>query len=278
MDLGKILFDFFGRRIAEQGQYGAIEYLVYGAIMLAVMFLIIYPLLNRKGMKFDFKFMLSLLPYILLGGTLRVLEDMALLPRSFSPLELGYWVITPGIYILIAAVTIASLFISKLLADKTGQKFHNVFAGIGLLFALPIALFEVANFVSWDGVAMVVGLVVAITAVTVFAFNKFTKSGLLKSNFNVLVLASQLLDGNATFVAIQFFKCGEQHPISEFLLKLLPFSFVLVKIALVLVILHYIDKEVEDKNLRGFLKIVVATLGFATGLRDLFTLGVGTCL
>lgn len=278
MDFTETLFDFFGKRIAEQGQYGLVEYLVYGAIMLAVLFLLLYPFLDRKGIKFNFKFLLALLPYILLGGTVRVLEDMALLPRSYSPLEAGYWVITPGIYVSIAIVTIAGLLIAMFLAKKKGWDFSKIFAAIGLLFAVPIALFEMAMFRAWPGFAAVLLLATGLTATIAFALNRFTKLNLLRNKLNVAVLASQLLDGNATFVATQFFKCGEQHPVSEFFLNLFPFSFVMVKVALVLVIIHYVDQEIENKNLANFIKIVVAVLGFATGLRDVFTLGVGTCL
>ena len=115
MGFWETLFEFFGKRIAERGQYGPLEYLVYGGIMFAVAFFVVYPLLDRKDVKFDCKFMISLLPYILLGAALRVLEDMHLLPRSFTPLEPGYWVITPGIYISIAVVTIACFFIAQIL-------------------------------------------------------------------------------------------------------------------------------------------------------------------
>ncbi|MDP6671064.1 MAG: DUF63 family protein [archaeon] len=278
MGILETLFEFFGKRIAEHGQYGPVEYLVYGLIMFGLAFFVIYPALDKKGVKFNFKFMISLLPYILLGAGIRVLEDMGFLPRSFSPLELGYWVITPGIYMSIAVVTIACFFIARMLSQNRQWDFYKVFAGIGLLLAAPIAIFEIMNFLAWGGVILVIALIAVILGAVVLLLNKFTKSSLMKSNLNVLVLASQLLDGNATFVSIQFFRCGEQHPISEFFLNLFPFSFVMVKIALVLLILYYVDKEIENENLRGFVKIVVIILGFATGLRDLLTLGVGTCL
>ena len=42
--------------------------------------------------------------------------------------------------------------------------------------------------------------------------------------------------GFATLVATQFFFCGEQHPLSGFLLDSFPLSFVFVKIGLVFVI------------------------------------------
>lgn len=277
MDINQILFDFFGKRIAERGLYNPVEYLVYGAIMLFLAFFILFPILDRRGIKFNAKFLLALLPYILLGSAMRVLEDMHLLPRSWNPLELAYYFVTPGIWLLIAVVTIAALFISSLLSKKLGFSFHKSFAAIGLILALPVVLFEFSKFPAWPGFLAAIALTLAITAALFFLF-KIPKWKILQSRLNLLVVASQALDGSATFVATQFFFCGEQHPLSGFFLEVFPLSFVAVKVALVLAIVHYVDKEIKNPNLRGFIKIVVAILGFATGLRDVMTLGVGTCL
>ena len=277
MDLQAVLFDWFGRRIAESGTYGPVEYAVYGAIMLGLAFFVIYPVLDRRGIKFNAKFVLALLPYILLGSSLRVLEDMHVLPRSWNPLEAAYYFVTPGIYLLIAAVAIICLFASIFLSKKINRDFFKIFSAIGLVFSLPILLFELLNFRAWLGFLAVLALVALIVGALFFAFKKLNWN-LLREKFNILALASQALDGSATFVATTFFSCGEQHPLSGFFLQMFPFSFVIVKIALVLVILHYVDREIKRENLRGFIKLVVCTLGFATGLRDLLTLGVGTCL
>ncbi len=277
MDFAQLFYDFFAKRIAERGLYGPAEYAVYGAIMLALAFFVIFPLLDRRGIKFDARFLAALLPYILLGSALRVLEDMALLPRSWNPLDLAYYFVTPGIYVLVALATMLSLAFSFFVSKRLGKSFHLVFAGLGLLLALPIVLFEVINFEAWLGFFAVLAMAFAITATLVLAFKKL-KSRLLESRINAMVLASQVLDGSATFVATQFFFCGEQHPLSGYFLDLFPLSFVAVKIGIALLILHYVDQNIENKNLRGFIKLVVAILGFATGLRDILTLGVGTCL
>ena len=277
MDLNRVFFDFFGRRIAEHGLYGPVEYLVYSAVMLVLAFFVIFPILDKRGVKFDSGFFLALLPYILLGSALRVLEDMAFLPRSWNPLELPYYFVTPGIYLLIAIVTIACLALSLFLSKRLNKGFARVFAFVGLVLSVPIALFEIVNFHAWLGVFSVLLLTATIVLVLILAFKKLSVA-LLRDRLNVLALASQALDGSATLVATQFFMCGEQHPLSGFLLDLFPASFVLAKVALVLVILHYVDREVKNPNLRGFIKVMVAVLGFATGLRDLLTLGVGTCL
>ncbi len=277
MDVGQILYDFFARRIAERGIYSPIEYAVYGAIMLALAFFVIYPLLDRKGIRFNARFMLSLLPYILLGSALRVLEDTGILPRSWNPLEPAYYFVTPGIYLLIAAVTVFCLFVSLSLSKRFGWDSIKIFAAVGLILALPLAAFEVLLFQEWLGFSAAIAMAAAVVGALVFVFRKLNLV-LLRGGFNIMVVASQALDGSATFVATQFFRCGEQHPLSGFFLELFPLSFVFMKIALVLVIIYYIDREIRRENLAGFAKTVVAILGFATGLRDLLTLGIGTCL
>jgi uncharacterized membrane protein len=300
MDIGQVLYDFFGKRIAEYGTYGIVEYIVYGAIMLALAFFAIFPALDKRGIRFNAKFMLSLLPYILLGSAVHVLEDMRLLQRSWNPLELGYYFVTPGIYLLVAAVTLFCLFVSLQISKKAKKDFHIIFAAIGVILAVPVAVFELINFKAWLGFFGVIALVLAIVAILLLLRKKF-KFALLQDRLNILAIASQAVDGSATYIAVNLFKCGEQHPLSEFFLKTMPkiiatalfpdggpladiftkilsFSFVVIKVLLAIVILHYIDKEIKRENLRGFIKIVIAILGFATGLRDLLTLGVGTCL
>jgi len=296
MDLYQIFYDFFAKRIAEQGQYNPVEYIVYGAIMLFLAFFVIFPLLHKRGIKFDSKFLLALLPYILFGSALRVLEDMVILPSSWNPLEFAYYLVTPGIWLLIAAVTILGLAISILLAKRFKVSFHKTFAAIGLILALPLLAFELLYFSAWTGVLAVLALSFFMLPVTwiflqltapiitfiakIFGkvFDSLAWKNLLRQKINLMAVFSQALDGSATLVATQFFFCGEQHPLSGYLLELFPLSFVFAKVALVLVIIHYVDKEIKNENLRGFIKIVVAILGFATGLRDILTLGVGTCL
>ncbi len=266
MDSGSIFYEFFAQRIAERGLYGPVEYIVYGAIMLFLLFFVIFPLLNKRGVKFNTKFAFALIPYILLGSALRVLEDLSFLPRSWNPLELAYYFVTPGIFLFIAAVTLVCLFVSLVISKKFKVDFYNLFAAIGLILAMPIVFFEILNFPAWVGVIEVLLLVAVTTALLVFIFQKLGKK-ILKPGLNKLAI-----------IATQFFFCGEQHPLSGFLLDSFPLSFVFAKIGLVFVILYYVDKEIKNENLRGFIKIVVIVLGFATGLRDILTLGVGTCL
>jgi len=72
--------------------------------------------------------------------------------------------------------------------------------------------------------------------------------------------------------------CGEQHPLTNAILQITPALFYVVKIAVVLLILYYVDKELKNQNLKDFIKLLIIILGFAPGMRDALTVAVGTCL
>ncbi len=279
MALGNLIREYFEKPAMGHGGYNAVNTLVYAIILLAVSFKIVYPQLDKRGVKFNTKFMLALLPFILFGSSARVLEDMGLLPRSFNPLEFGYYTYTPGIYIAVGLLTIASLFIARFLSPKTGISFYKILGGIGLVLALPVVGFEVLRFRALEGfVAIVLGTGV-LTGVVCLAVRSIWWKSFFENKLNVLAVAGQALDGVATFVAIQFYRCGEQHVLSQAVIDVGgPLAFPIVKMFLIALILYYVEKEVKEKNLNNFIKVFIIILGFATGTRDLFTVGVGTCL
>lgn len=268
--------DFFVVPILQGGGYNIVNTLVYAVIMLAVAFLVIFPLLNKKGVKFDFGFALALAPYIVFGSLLRVLEDLKIVERSANPLGPGFYLVTPGIYILVTVVAVTALLVSLYLGKKTKWNALSVFRNIGIVFAVPVVFVNLLYFREFLGFFAVLVIAFALTAVVIFAVNMFYKK-LFEDNLNKLALFAQLLDASATFVALQFFSCMEQHVVTRALTDLAPAMFFLVKIPLVLAILYFADTQIKEENLRGFVKLLIIILGLATGTRDLFTLAVGTC-
>ena len=258
--------------------YNIVNTAVYGIILLVVAFFIVFPFLDKRKVKFDFKFMLSLLPYIVFGSTARVIEDLGIFQRSMNPLEFGYYTYTPGIYIAVGLLAIASLFVSRFLSAKMKIDFYKLFAGIWILFALPVVCFNLLYFKVWAGFFGILALAAVLTYFIIFVYQKLGKK-LFEDNMNKVALFGQALDGGATYVALNFFSCGEQHVVSRAIIENLgPAAFPLIKIALVVLILGYLEKEIKDKNLKGFIKIFITIIGLAPGIRDLFTVAVGTCL
>jgi len=258
-------------------QYNPVNTVVYIVILLLLAFFVVFPFLHRRGIKFNAKFLLALLPYIVFGSGLRVLEDIGLLERSCNPLNAGFYTGTPGIYLMVFLIAVLGLGISKFVGRKMSWSFHKIFAEIGLLFALPVLGVLALDFPEWIAVTGTVFFIAVVVAV-VYAIMRVVRKEFWKDKLNLLAVASQSIDGVTTFVATQFYNCGEQHVVSGFVLDAFPFGFVLVKILLILIILYYVDKEIKNPNLRGFIKIFISILGFATGIRDVLTLGAGTCV
>ncbi|MFH1391896.1 MAG: DUF63 family protein [Candidatus Diapherotrites archaeon] len=268
---------------AVQG-YNFVNTSVYALILLLVVWFGILPFLKNKDIPVNFKFMLALLPYVFFGAGFRVFNDTGIFQKTCNILDPAFFTFTPGIWFLTAGITITAILLSKKISTegspagtKNEDSFYKYFGGIGLLFAVPVLLYLFSVFKSWGGFFFVIIIATIITLLTKFVV-ELKEKNFFKNKLNVLVVGGQVLDGTATFVATDIFNCGEQHPLSESILGVHPALFILVKIILALLIIHYVERDVKDERARAFIKIAVIILGFATGSRDLLTLGAGTCL
>lgn len=259
--------------------YNLVNTLTYGAILLGIAFYVIYPFLRKKGFTFDFAFLRALLPYILFGISLRVLEDQNFIARSTNPLEIGFYVFTPGIWILTFALVVIGLSLGKMM----GKRFHHPDLRITTLFGMVAATIPLGlNLLTaqeWGGAAFILGMVGGLFILTHIVAKhlhwEFFSHPLARTAY-----LGQLLDSGATFVALEFFSCGEQHVLPRLLFGAFGnVSFFFVKIPLILLVLYFLDKEYqkEDPHLHGFILLFITILGLSTGGRNLLTVLAGTC-
>jgi len=280
MDLTELALKFLQSEFVDpiryhQG-YKPIMTITYAVILFAVAFFLIYPYFDKKKIKFNFSFLLALVPYILFATGIRIFEDMRIIARAWYPWQAGYYLISPGIWIAIGLLVIACLIIAKKISEKTGKDIYKVFAGIGLLIWIPVAITNLIFFRRWFGFLEIIAGTTLVVGIAYYIL-KFLKIDLLKSKINIATLAAQSLDGTATVIAmVTSPRFVEQHFVSAAILDVHPFLFIIVKVILVLFILHYVDKEIENENLRNFIKIIIFILGFATGSRDTLTFSVGS--
>ncbi len=267
---------FFCRPIIESTGYNIMQYLVYGGIMFFLAFWVIYPFFAKKRVEFNEKFAVGVLLFVLAGSSFRILEDLKILPRSCNPLDFSFYTITPGVYMLFGVLTIIALFISLELAKRTKKDYLFFFKIIGAVLALPILVYVFSFFKNWPMFGLIFFGWIAVVAAAFFIL-RFLKKNYMNNRLDLLVVAGQALDGTATFVATQLLKCGEQHPVSEAILGFFPVGFIVVKILIALLIIHFVEKEVSNPNMRMFIKVVIIIVGFAPGIRDALTVGVGTC-
>ncbi len=280
--MADFLQEFFIQPLLQRSGFNPVNTLVYAAIAIAIMFGLIYPYLNRRGVKFDFNFFIALLPYIVLGSAIRVLEEpysnAHVLARSVNPIEPGFWVITPGIYVTIAVFAVLSLLFSLWISRKSPKNDFSYLKPFQIIGAVPAAILVIfcLSRITQPLHFVLILCLAFVSFGAVFLVLKALKSKLLSSNLNKAVLFGQCLDASSTFAALQFFSgFMEQHFLPRAVMGSLgPISFYFLKIPLVLLVLYFVDRYVEDKNLGGFIKFFVAVLGFATGTRDLFSVGL----
>jgi uncharacterized membrane protein len=249
--------------IEPMGHY----YTLPGTIVYAVLFVIAVFLIYKyflKKLKINEKFMLALLPFIILGGVMRALEDA----EFYS----GYLFVSPGIYITVFFIALFSLLFSIQLEKYRKIKYWKTMLVIGsILLLYNIIQVMIIGIANWTAFFMIAALMLMWSAVF-FPIQYFFPKYLSKTNY--LILLSHLFDASSSFVAITFFSYVEQHVLPGFLFPIFgAWVLMLLKIIVVWPALYYIDK-IEDKKLRIWLKIAVLILGLALGTRDFLSVSM----
>ena len=279
---------------ASEG-YTIISELTYGIIFIIALYYI-YLLLKKLNVKVDWCFALALIPFILFGPIVRVLEDTGYFDEPWV-----YLFISPFIYILIAFFAILFLILGYYFERKL-KKFKItinkvLFAG-GLFFLIPAFIpisiwiigprWSSTSGVNFDVFLIVLGIVSIVVCMVYFISNYFRvneKIIVYKNPLNLMMLSGHLIDGVTSYISIKDpFSMGlfyaEKHPASNFLLEIWGPLFPITKFVLIICVVYVFDilyKEElkEHLNLINLLKIAILILGFSPGIRDLLRVTMG---
>lgn len=260
---------------AEYAPYNLVNTVVYAVVALAAVYLI-YKYLEGKGVAVDKRFFRLVLPFVVLGSSVRVLADAGFLPRS---VELWgatlYPFITPGIYLLTAGFLVVAVAVGK----AAGKTFHYaerigwVAALLAVLFLLPL-LKHLAHFFA----------ILFLAFLALKAFEWLWAKRRLKTGFmEKAAVFSQSLDGAASFVGVGFgtptASYFEQHVVSGAVMQLgTPLAFFVLKALFVLAVVEILRRELREKreeNQKNFILLLIIILGLAPGLRDLLRIACG---
>lgn len=262
--------------------YNIYNTLVY-ALLLVIAVFATYKLLKKMKIFIDNKFAMGILPYIILGGLLRALEDAAIVK--------GFWFKSPIIYIVIFAVAFVSLFASKMIEKLSAKRkrvlqYHIVWAAIG--FALVLVGLTQVTVKSSFALAAIVTLSIFWAVLLIFlkklSCRRLDKASKLRKSIaslfsweNTSLLSVHMFDATTTFTAIQYFPYFEQHVLPSFLINIFgPAIMFVLKFVVVSIVLYVLDKELaKEQEKKKFIKIVILILGLAPGLRNFFRLVMG---
>ncbi|MBU0532673.1 DUF63 family protein [Patescibacteria group bacterium] len=272
------IYDYFIAPIWQKTGYNAVNTLTYAVIAIAAIYLI-HRLLKGR-VQINRGFVQSVLAFVLLGSTMRVVTD-SIDTGVFKPItpihefvlnshlfDYGYLTVSPGIYI----VTAALLFISMAILYKI--KKMELLGYIGLALWLPYFLLLVP-FMEYAIFAIPILVLAAVP--TYFAVVYF------KHKVIAAIVAGQALDGAATFFVIDYFskisgiKYFEQHVFSSFIGDVLDtyFTFYLLKAVIAFAAAYVLVKEKMDQEDKYYVALVLMIMGFAPGIRDILRMVIG---
>ncbi len=284
----------FNGVVAKEG-YTIVSEITYGIILVVAIYLV-YRLLKKLKIAVNCRFALALLPYIIFGPVIRVLEDSGYFEPPFV-----YFFISPLIYVVIAFFALSFLILGYFLKEKVSEYKLSVnkvlFTG-GVIFLLP-SLILVSSWilgfqwgpssgVRFDVFVIVMGIISLLTFFVYYLARFFKDKKDLspyQNPLNLSMLFGHLMDGVTSYLSIKDpFMMGlyysEKHPASNFLLEIWGPLFPIVKFLLIIVVIYVFDILYKDElkeyvNLVNLLKIGILILGFSPGLRDLLRVTMG---
>ena len=244
--------------VYKQG-YNPVNTITFAIILIIAVYLI-FRYLNRLGIPFDLRFSVSNLTFVVLGSSVRVIEDAAFLKPPVS-----YFFMTPFIYIIIFLITFPSLLITFKLKDKDYWRYHAALGGF-LSLAILIFLFSSLKIVNWWVLPL---SLLGASAFTLLFRIIASRVGKMNNPTSTLVMLAQMTDGFATFLGIQYLGYWELHVLPRFLINTFgPWIMVPAKFLLFLAIIYLLDTSEEGDDVKEFIKFVLIVLGFAPGIRD----------
>lgn len=250
------------------------------AIVLGICLFGVIKLLDRLKIKISPRLIASILPFVLAGSSLRVIEDSQ---TGMVHPPLSYLFITPNIYFLVFAITVSCLLISIQL-QKAGlvKDFHIIFASSGLLwfFANMIILlhFEhvVAAFVPLFVIAAGAGLTAAFYLVA-----RYFRSSIFTDPLNLSILLAHLFDASATYIGIDKLGYFSKHVAPSYLIQLTGTALVMypLKFIIFIGVIYLLDTQFEDDkqsyNMKMLIKMTLLILGLAPATRDTIRMTLG---
>lgn len=276
---GNFINDYFVIPIFAKTGYNPVNTAAYAVIAIIALYLIWY-VFKKKNIVVDRKFVYAVLPFVLLGSTVRVITDAidngeftAVTPLHEAILnshiyDYGYLTVSPGIYLVTAAVLFMAMGVLHIIRKPQ----HLGTVGMLLWFPHLILLLPFMRYL------LHAIPIIALAVIPVAIAWKY-----LKNDIYALIVAGHALDGAATFYVIDVFGPAvgkpyfEQHVVGGFIGSVFGtfFAFYLVKLAIAGAVAHLLQKEKDDDNFKNFIALAIMIMGFAPGIRDVLRMVVG---
>ncbi|NCP71931.1 DUF63 family protein [archaeon] len=275
ISLERVIYYFSKFNLLDNG-YNIINTLTYSIIGIFIYFLI-YPYLIFRKININFRFILSVFNFVVIGAFLRMLSFSFtsldfFIPSSNNPFSIGFYLYYPNLFLFLGLLFLIFFELSLFIEKKTKFSFENILLFLSYILLFPLLVLFFINLVNYF---LFLKLIFFSSIIFIIFYFIFKKRLFLKKS-SQLAFFSQVLDSFITFYMVSFIPNNfkEIHVLSNFLISLNPYVFLFVKIFLCLALLFIIDKYVKDSSLNNYFKLFIIIIGFSTALRNLFLISL----
>ena len=255
--------------------YTLVDTLTYALILLACIWLL-YRWFEKNKIIIDRNFVYALIPWVVLGGCLRVVEDTGLITS-----DLHVFFTTPLIFFLIFAIAFPTLYIANILEKRgTIPSWKKIFGGTGLFLTL-ITL----SFLVWFGItkahfdilvaSRILGMAFGTTAILYAVIKYGLGWKYVQDRLYQMLIFGHMLDASATSFGIDLhsIRYSEQHVVGSALINLTGTAFVMFPLKLIVLIPGiYILELYRREGASGIWYLILLAMimvGLAPGIRDM---------
>ena len=244
-------------------EYNPVNTVTYAAIFFLVTYLL-YEKILKNRVKIDSKFAAVFVSFTIFASSMHVLDDMKIVSSIL--------LVTPLIQVVMYASFLVLLSASLAIQKLTKIEYWKTLLFVTSAPSVLIIAFILSRAQNIAGLFYITLSFAASAAILYFAHKKFPRA---LSKENLAVLSAHMLDASSTFVSIAFFGYKEQHFLPTALIQTFgPAVMFPLKLLVIGFVLYSFDREIKNRELRTFFKIIVLVLGLAPGLRDTLRLAV----
>ena len=280
--ISEFIYKYYIDPIRYGQPYNVVDTLTYALILVLGVYIFYRWLmssryLNRIRLTIDTPFILATLPYVVLGGLLRVVQDTGMITGNIQ-----FLLVTPLIYFVLFFFTLGMIFLSRYLqAQGYIKNFLSAYAFLGIMSVFTVALILAAWGITRTQIDLTVLFVIPLMAVAatalVWAFMRYVLSWKYVNHpLYVTLIFSHMLDASATSYGIDMhpaLQYVEQHVVGSNLIAWTNTAFVMFPLKLVVLfpaiyVLEMYRPE-ADPDFWHLVLLAMIVVGLAPGIRDM---------
>jgi uncharacterized membrane protein len=262
--------------------YNVVDTLTYAIILVLCVYLL-YRWMSQStwladiGFRIDTSFILATIPYVVLGGVLRVVQDTGMIRGDFQ-----FLLVTPLIYFVLFFFTIGMLFLSRYLTVIGLTKNINTFFWLaGTVSSVVVFLSLIAwginnTTVDFRIFFIIIGMALVASAAVWAAMRYLCKWQYAGEPLYVILIFGHMLDASATSYGIDLhpaLQYVEQHVLGSTLIGLTGTAFVMFPLKLLVLFpgVWIMEAYKKEANVAFWHLVLLAMIvvGLAPGIRDM---------